>query len=815
MKRLISALLIAFMFLACVSMTISAQRDLSGEEVFAQELKELGLFRGVSETDFALGRAPTRVEALVMLIRVLGKENEVTEGVWRHPFTDVPKWADKYVGYAYSNALTNGQSQTEFGTGNANAAMYITFVLRALGYSDKNGEDFVWNNPFTLARETGIVSDGVDLENFLRADVVIVSHAALSSYINGSQQTLAEKLVKAGVFTQNQYNRVYNSGKNSAGTPTVNGALSAEEIYEKCSPAVFYIELYDADKECIAFGSGFFIDDKGTAVTNYHVIDQAYYAKIQLPGSEKMYDVVGVYDYSEKEDWAVIAVDIEDNEYLEIAEDSSIVGGAVAYAIGSPKGLQNTISEGLISNPKRELDGISFIQISTPISPGSSGGALLNEKGKVIGITSAGFLDGQNLNLAIPMSYLEGHKTEAAFSLKRIIEARIAAQEAEKKEESEEDDEEPLAMVNPTAYSVLKGFIKKYHQSVDEELGKEYSVIVYKSDDIARVFSLIYNEEIDYISVRITNLSSEGYSFEHLFSINPNIGITGVTFKGKQDTHNAGIVDLCEGVSVMLCQEFNKDYDFEFIDYYGMELEDTEEITKGMIDEGLNYLNYMFKTFLWEVDEFSVKDLGYITYEPFFEGLTSDEEFDVVFSDIDYYLDKESVTVCVGEQASVVFECDFVGFPDDSKVIVECVDEGIAKAYWGNTDDYPWEIIIEGVSAGNTTLIVSNTFNYETVEIPVTVIPSATNENYFLSSKDIQLGVGGSTVITFNYFDDSLPANTGFYVESSDENVAEVEWLRNSYAWKIVVKGKAKGNATLTVGNDYNKDIITANVTVK
>ena len=151
MKRLISALLIAFMFLACVSMTISAQRDLSGEEVFAQELKELGLFRGVSEPDFALGRAPTRVEALVMLIRVLGKENEVTEGVWRHPFTDVPKWADKYVGYSYSNALTNGQSQTEFGTGNANAAMYITFVLRALGFSDKNGEDFVWNNPFTLA----------------------------------------------------------------------------------------------------------------------------------------------------------------------------------------------------------------------------------------------------------------------------------------------------------------------------------------------------------------------------------------------------------------------------------------------------------------------------------------------------------------------------------------------------------------------------------------------------------------------------------------------------------------------------------------
>jgi trk system potassium uptake protein TrkH len=114
-------------------MTVNAQRDISREEILAQELKDLGLFRGVSETDFDLDRAPSRVEALVMLIRVLGKESEVTGDTWKHPFTDVPGWADNYVGYAYSKGLTNGQSATQFGTGDANAAMfqepYSRFVI--------------------------------------------------------------------------------------------------------------------------------------------------------------------------------------------------------------------------------------------------------------------------------------------------------------------------------------------------------------------------------------------------------------------------------------------------------------------------------------------------------------------------------------------------------------------------------------------------------------------------------------------------------------------------------------------------------------
>ena len=182
--------------------------------------------------------------------------------------------------------------------------------------------------------------------------------------------------------------------------------LSAEEIYEKCSSAVFYIEVYNSFGEMTASGSGFFIDNNGTAVTNYHVINGCYSAKITLSNEKKTYDIMGVYDFDENEDWAIIETDVKNSNYLEIGTSSTVVGGATVFAIGSPLGLQNTISQGLISNPQRTEENVSYIQTSAATSSGSSGGALLNKYGEVIGITSASYIDGQNLNLALPMSYI-------------------------------------------------------------------------------------------------------------------------------------------------------------------------------------------------------------------------------------------------------------------------------------------------------------------------------------------------------------------------------------------------------------------------
>ena len=212
MKQKFICLFLSFVLcfgVLAVSSSAAGARDTCREEALAADLKSLGLFKGVSDTDFDLNRAPSRIEALVMLIRVLGEENDAVSGVWTHPFTDVPQWADRYIGYAYQAGLTNGVSATQFGVGEATAATYLTFMLRALGYSDAENADFSWADPFTLAGRVGILPGCVDTKSFLRADVVTVSCAALSAKLKDASQTLADKLISAGVFSQTSYDALY------------------------------------------------------------------------------------------------------------------------------------------------------------------------------------------------------------------------------------------------------------------------------------------------------------------------------------------------------------------------------------------------------------------------------------------------------------------------------------------------------------------------------------------------------------------------------------------------------------------------------
>lgn len=220
MKKIISTILILVFMLSFTAAAAPVEEFHMAESV-ARDLKELNLFQGVSEGNFDLDRAPTRTEALVMLIRLLGKEKAALDGNYKHPFKDVPAWADKYVGYAYANGLTKGVSATEFGTSNANCNMYVTFILRALGFSDTNGRDFTWNNPYDCAYNCGLSLINVDRENFMRSDVALISYAALSA-TTYDQDHLSNKLITAGVFSSEKFLSVYDILKTT----------SAEENFE-------------------------------------------------------------------------------------------------------------------------------------------------------------------------------------------------------------------------------------------------------------------------------------------------------------------------------------------------------------------------------------------------------------------------------------------------------------------------------------------------------------------------------------------------------------------------------------------------------
>lgn len=180
-------------------------------EKFANALKSLGLFLG-SDSGFELGRKPTRIEAVIMLIRLLGKEGEAKSGTYTHPFTDVPEWADSYIGYAYEKSLANGTGSTTFGTEDATAQMFLTFVLRALGYQDdtKGGSDFSYDNAVDFAQSRGLVGGPDEINNFNRGSCVMEMESALRQSLK-TGDPLYKKLVSEGVFTEEAYKAAMNT----------------------------------------------------------------------------------------------------------------------------------------------------------------------------------------------------------------------------------------------------------------------------------------------------------------------------------------------------------------------------------------------------------------------------------------------------------------------------------------------------------------------------------------------------------------------------------------------------------------------------
>lgn len=167
----------------------------------ADSLHEMGLFQG-TQNGYDLDRTPTRAEAAVMLVRLLGKEAEAKALTYTAPFTDLKGWEKPYVQYLYSNGLANGTNRTTFNpTGKCTAQMYAVFLLRALGYS--NTADFSYANAIETAREQGIYDTGIiNVQNFLRDDAAAASYTVLSVSPKNSEGTLLDQLVSENAITE-------------------------------------------------------------------------------------------------------------------------------------------------------------------------------------------------------------------------------------------------------------------------------------------------------------------------------------------------------------------------------------------------------------------------------------------------------------------------------------------------------------------------------------------------------------------------------------------------------------------------------------
>lgn len=186
---------------------------------------------------------------------------------------------------------------------------------------------------------------------------------------------------------------------------------TSHEIAQKFSPSVVYIEVSDSNGIPIASGSGFVVDSNGKIATNYQLIKGAYSAKVKTYDG-KIYDVSKVFTYDSKQDLALIKIDATGLQPAPMGDSDKIGTGDRIYTIGNPSGMDDTMSDGIISTKSKIVDGASYIQISALISSGTSGGVLVDEHAEVIGITTANVTNGQNLNLAIPINLLKPMLTQ-------------------------------------------------------------------------------------------------------------------------------------------------------------------------------------------------------------------------------------------------------------------------------------------------------------------------------------------------------------------------------------------------------------------
>lgn len=171
--------------------------------------------------------------------------------------------------------------------------------------------------------------------------------------------------------------------------------------------SVYYLEVYDARGNCFATGSGFVIGDGCELATNFHVIEDAVKVIAFSDDGTDAVELTRVRIYDKNADLIILRGDRRfAAKPLRLADSDSVRQGDRVYAIGYPLALSNTLSDGIVS--ARYVDeGVDIIQITAAISSGSSGGALLNTRGRVIGITEASYIDGQNLNIAIAINELK------------------------------------------------------------------------------------------------------------------------------------------------------------------------------------------------------------------------------------------------------------------------------------------------------------------------------------------------------------------------------------------------------------------------
>ena len=213
----------------------------AGQEA-AEKLHALGLLAGVGNNadgsvNFDVNGSLTRAQSVVQIVRFLGAEKTATTETNAIPFTDLAPWAVPYISYAYANKITSGRSANAFDPDSAmNDAGFLTLLLRILGYEDKNdgSGDFVWSNPYTLAKSAGLIDSTAPDTNFTRGDAFVICFRALTATVKSGDK-LCDRLVKSGTVEAQTMANVLNITV----TPAFEGLSIGSTPITECKIVIF------------------------------------------------------------------------------------------------------------------------------------------------------------------------------------------------------------------------------------------------------------------------------------------------------------------------------------------------------------------------------------------------------------------------------------------------------------------------------------------------------------------------------------------------------------------------------------------------
>jgi S1-C subfamily serine protease len=192
--------------------------------------------------------------------------------------------------------------------------------------------------------------------------------------------------------------RVVDEPPKTVNTPT------PRDIALRSFASVVLVTTKDAKGRPVATGSGFVIRE-GVIATSFHVLRGAASGSVRLVGERESNKIAGAFAIDEATDLAVLSVPTLAAPPLSLGDSASVAIGDRIFVVGNPQDLEGTFSEGIVSG-KRKLDGVRMLQITAPISGGSSGGPVLDGRAQVVGVAASSLRTGQNLNFAISGDYL-------------------------------------------------------------------------------------------------------------------------------------------------------------------------------------------------------------------------------------------------------------------------------------------------------------------------------------------------------------------------------------------------------------------------